>query len=766
MLKNIKISVDAPIAAGAPDVIHTGTSYQVSKIPDFTKTEYIVLDVVNDTVNLLHRRFEYNIVSDQALYIRTKYHYNNNRESNWSRIMPLRGDQIGIKLSSTIINTPNVDAKLVYTSYGSIIIDSGPYKLFSGVGKHVSTSYEIVDTDGVLYYSRDRDLDNLTSITLPLNKLDSGKSYIVKVKYHSDTNADSNFGKCLLSIDTRKNAIYDLDLPYYFVPKRNIWFRLTVYTPRYKSIDIRILDKYDNIVATTFDQETITPNIYTGDITIGDVYRIQSRITYIDGAKTNFVTSYTLRVGYNVLMQTDYNHTYLAKYNFTQFLNTNGECIQNSYESYSHGILLGKSNSNDVFRYRKLDGKLYELERAFTLNNVETIHKAFINIIPLHSSALLVDSSAGTTGGNIKSPAFTVYDYNVITQKFTARHTIVRENEKYSTAISASAVPMINDDIYYIPAEEVNNGNNGLLTLHVYNAYTNSHRIVDALPVNIRKYGNLVKINEDRLLFFGGVYDPMSPNTPDTYLRSNNDVYTYDISLNLWTKINTLPDYMATTISNIQAYVRKDGKIVLFNASETGDAVGNQDTYVYDIATNSFTLENTGSGDTLRYNSSIVYQDGDIGRISNTPVDPQKVNTYISNTQTVDNIVNNNTIESVTDLVVNPGEEITIESPYRYNSITILGTNYKDSGILHWIKDNEVVDFKFRDIIVTRDMILDNNLYDPLEPWDSITILDNVDFSVRNVLWIPDDKVFTIDAPFSVEEIIIGDNAELIVNHK
>lgn len=765
MLRNIKITVDEPVAIGVPDVIHTGTSYQVSKIPDFTKSEFIVLNVSNDTDNRSFIRFEYDMIDTQALYVRTKYHYNGDRESNWSKIMPLRGDQVGIKLSNTVINTPRVNAVLKYNTRGSVVIDTSDFSLFAGVGVHESTTYEIVDTDGVMYYNRAKDVDNLTSLTLPLTKFDSGKSYMVKVKHHSDTNTDSNFGRCLLSIDTKENGLFDLDLPYYFVPMRRIWFKLIIYTPRYKSIDIRILDRHDTVVASSTNQTTVTPNIYTGNLTIGDTYRIQARVEYVDGTKTNYVTTDTLQAEQNLLMQMNETTTYLAKHTFTQYMNTNGECVQNSYESYSHGILLGKSNSNDIFRYRMLDGKLYELEKAFSINNVETIRKAFINIVPIHSSLLLMDYSAGTTSGNIKSPAFRVYNYNVITQKFTFLHETIRIDERYSTAVSASAVPVVGDSVYYIAAEEIGNGNNDFLTLRVYNAYNNMYDIVTPLPVSIRKYGNLIKINDDKLLFFGGVGSPIPGGDPDEYLRVNNDVYTYDISLNVWTKINELPDYIPNTIFNFQAYTRKDGKVVLFNASEVGASVGNQNTYVYDIYTNTFELEESDMDDTLRYNSSVVYQNGDIGRISNNEIDPQKLFTYLSNTRTVDEVVDNSIIDTVLDLVVNPGEEITIESPYRYNSITILGTSYEDSGILHWIQDDEVLDFMYKDLIVTRDMHLTNNLYDPLDPWDSLTILDGVDFSIRNVLWIPDDQVFTIDAPFEAEEIIIGDNSELIVNH-
>lgn len=764
MLRSIKIAVDKPIAAGASDVVHTGTSYQVSKIPDFTKPEFMIVNVNNDTINLLHKRFEYDMLDTQALYVRTKYHYDNNRESNWSKIMPLRGDQIGIKLSNTVINTPVVNAELTYNDNGTILITSSPYKLFAGVGAHRSTSYQVLDTDGVVYYNRDSDVDNLTSIEIPLSKLETGKSYIVKVKYTSDTNTDSNYGKYLLTLDTKDNSLFHLDMPYYFVPKRNVWFKVTVYTPRYKSIDIRILDKFDTVVASTLDQITITPNIYTGDLVIGDVYRIQARIGYNDGSKTEYVTTNTVRAEQNVLMHINPTTTYLGKYTFTQYMNTNGEAVQSSYESYSHGILLGKSDSNDVFRYRKLDGKLYELEKAFSLNNIGTLRKAFLNFMPIHNSMMLVDYSAGTDNGNVKSPEFKVFEYNVITQKFKELHSLIRLDEKYSTAISASAVPVVGDDVYYIPAESTDGSNGNYLKLKVYNAYTNIGGHVSDLPVPIKKYGNLVKIDDNTLLFFGGVIDPIAGGDTTSYLRTNNDVYTYNIRLNVWAKVNQLPTYIPDTVFNMQAYVRKDGKVVLFNNVEVGASVGDQNTYVYDIVSNTFELENSDMLDNLRYSTTISFQNGDFGRISNQTVDPQKLFTYVSNTKTEADIVDNGLVDTVIDLVINPGEEITIESPYRYRTINILGTSTADTGILHWITADSVLDFDYRDLIVTRDTALTNNLYDPLQEWGSITILDGVEFSVRNVLIIPDNTTFTIDAPFEAEEIKIGANSELIVN--
>lgn len=764
MLKNIKIAVDKPIVADGSNVIHTGTSYQVSKIPDFSKSNFFILNIVNDTENLLSKRFDYELSDTQALYVRTKYHYNGNRESNWSKIMPLRGDQIGIKLSSTVINTPSVEAEINRDHDGIVIIKTGDFSLFAGVGVHESTSYEVVDTDGTVIYNREKDLDNLTSIILPLDKFDTSKSYIIKAKHHTDNNADSNYGKCLFGINTGENTLFDLDLPYYFVPMRNIWFKLSIYTPNYKSIDIRIVDKYNDVVAVEKDQHTVTPSIYTGNIIIGEMYNIQARLTFLDGTRTNFITTQHLKAELNVLMHINKYTTYLGKHDFSQYINTNGESIQNTYESYSHGILLGKSNSNDIYRYRHLNSKLYEMEKALTLENVETIHKVFTNIVPIHSSRLLIDFSAGVTGDNIKSPVFRVYRYNVITQTFTFLHEVKRDDERYSTAVSASLVPTVGDSVYYIPTEEVDNNNNDMLTLKVYNATNNIFNTVDKLPVNIKKHGSLVKISDTELMFFGGVNDPIPNTGGKEYIRSNNDVYIFNTITTTWTKINTLPDFIPDTIYNIQAYTRKDGKIVLFNACEEGASVGNQNTYVYDIQNNFFDLEESDTEDTLRYNSTIVYQNGDFGRISNHVIDPQKIFTYISNTKGLVDINDNLTIDTNLDLVVPENTEITIESPYRYNSITILGTNYENSGILHWIRDDEVLDFQFRDLIVTRDMALTNNIYDPLEPWDSITILDGADFTVSNVLWVPDGIKYIIDAPFKVDEIKIGDNAELIVN--
>ena len=128
----LKITVAAPaIPVGSP-ITHVATSYQVSRIPDFSKPEFIIYQSLEDVTDLLVKKLPVELDSYNNLYVRTKYHYSGGRYDNWSNIIPLKGDQIGIKLSGTVIATPKVRYEINYDSSedGHLIISTSDMLLY------------------------------------------------------------------------------------------------------------------------------------------------------------------------------------------------------------------------------------------------------------------------------------------------------------------------------------------------------------------------------------------------------------------------------------------------------------------------------------------------------------------------------------------------------------------------------------------------------------------------------------------------------------
>ena len=70
----IKISIDRPQLRDGGTLEHSGTSWQISRIPNFEDRSYYLAESLNDGINLLEFRHTVELESSEALYCRVKYH--------------------------------------------------------------------------------------------------------------------------------------------------------------------------------------------------------------------------------------------------------------------------------------------------------------------------------------------------------------------------------------------------------------------------------------------------------------------------------------------------------------------------------------------------------------------------------------------------------------------------------------------------------------------------------------------------------------------
>ncbi len=199
----INISIDRPTIPEEADFTHESTSWQVSESKDFTGTLYA--SSIDDTENLLEFHILKTPEKDQIVFARVKINFSNDTASDWSRPITLSECQKGFKLSNTIVVTPEVllyDAVLDIS--GNLKIGTTEFRLYAGTGKHLSTTWEISTMFGDIVWSRDDDEDNLLSITIPDNKLEKNKLYVVKAKHKTDTNTYSNYGRRIVSVGVLK----------------------------------------------------------------------------------------------------------------------------------------------------------------------------------------------------------------------------------------------------------------------------------------------------------------------------------------------------------------------------------------------------------------------------------------------------------------------------------------------------------------------------------------------------------------------------------
>lgn len=719
-MKNIRIRVDSPALPAGSSLSHTATSWQVAKYPDFSNVDNIITESLEDSVNLLEYREALNLENDETVYLRTRYHFGE-KYSNWSRVTPINTNQKGIKISGAMVSTPVLNAKLSYDTdiNGEVIITGSDFNMYSGAGNHASTTWEVIDSNNVIIFKRDYDVDNLTEIKISNNLFEPHKAYEIKATYHSTTNANSNQGKTIYNAANAYNRLFKVIPVNPLIINTRQFYTLQLYTTVYKYIDIIIKDKLGNIVSSNYEQYTITPYVEGTNLVLNEYYSVYARVTLTNDLTTDYVLVYTGIAGQNVVSRYNPNITYTNKSTYVQDLITGGDTVQSIYELPTYSILFSKQNSNKVY-LAEFDGNTLNVGNpAIVLEDNEIIGIPYINILPLSNNTIVINYSTELEGNNFRSSIFKLYNHNITSNTFTLLKTLTVNDQLLSTAVSGSAVVDLHNNVYFIPAREVDVQNN-LIPLSLYKLDTQSFTIskVANLPFTANSFVSLATTIEDNLVIFGGAN--ISGNNPDNYYRSNNDVYVYSKEENTFTKVMELPQEYYTDIYNIQSYMRSDGRIIGFNSVTDGTSVGNQNTLLIDLFNMTATINPNDNADNLVYRSTILLLSGDLLRISSQPLDPQKVFNYVSNTMSELNMQDDtNIITPIEELVVPAGTVVTIENITNFSNIVIEGTNMENTGTLRWVTNSHVAEFKYNDMIILNDI---NMTYDELAAgnWRSI----------------------------------------------
>ncbi len=196
------------------DIKHEKTSWQVSLSPDFNDDD-VVFQSLEDTENLTQIRVPLPLTENDLYYTRTKIHFSDDTESDWSRPNIVTRNATGFTFSDTVLVTPelSIDFDKRNAPLGGFTVKTTPFTLFMGIGKHRSTNWIIEDTSGNTIWKRLDDKHNLTEIRIPSNILEPGKMYTIKACHISDTNAYSNYGKLriITNPDLVRDPIYQYD---------------------------------------------------------------------------------------------------------------------------------------------------------------------------------------------------------------------------------------------------------------------------------------------------------------------------------------------------------------------------------------------------------------------------------------------------------------------------------------------------------------------------------------------------------------------------
>jgi len=196
--------VEVPkIALG--DIEPISITWQVSSNANFNNNFILLETTKSEDMYFLDVNLP--LGEEDVYYVRNKYTFNTG-DSKWSRIVKVTKHNTSFTTNKTIVVTPsiNVYGNINNMPRGGFEITSSDFLLFTGEGNHLYTDWIIEDLNGKVVWSRYKDRYNLTKVRVPDNILNIEEVYIIKVRYTTNTNVSSYYGKLYINTITDKNS--------------------------------------------------------------------------------------------------------------------------------------------------------------------------------------------------------------------------------------------------------------------------------------------------------------------------------------------------------------------------------------------------------------------------------------------------------------------------------------------------------------------------------------------------------------------------------
>jgi hypothetical protein len=425
---------------------------------------------------------------------------------------------------------------------------SSDFLLFSGSGYHESTTWSIKDTNNNCVWERKFDKDNLYSIVVPEDILKNNTSYVIYVQYHSTTNTSSNYGKLTISTGNVNDLLIDIRNSEITATINRCYLDLKVNTDQYESVLITIKDASGNIVGERAHKTIYTVNC-TAPIMLGERYTVYIKIKYNNNtfSNTTELKLYAVKPAVTMCDTSKINDDkieYLMDSNITNDIHLTEELPNGMIP-----IFKDSATTMSLYRY---NGTNRLIEISLTNISLPGSTKHSIKLLPNNKLLIIYKKS-----GNYR---FTVYDYNPLVNTFTK---LVENNVtgliKDINDTNAVTVVSSNEVVYL-------QGN----VLSKYNVDSNT--ITDLTTISLSENNiNIIGICNNELLIMLG-----SSGTKVT----NTKIYKYNILENTMSHVDTIPSNIDTKVFKRQSHLRKDGKIVFFNLSNSQKK--NQNIIIYD----------------------------------------------------------------------------------------------------------------------------------------------------------------------------------------
>jgi len=732
MLRNIKLSVDNVYINPGSSLSHTGTSYQVSKTPDFSVVGNLVLNIANSSTSLLEHMFTYDMGPSTPLYVRTRYHFNNNKVSDWSNIIELSSTQEGIKSSDTLISTPSIIVTYDYatTRSGELVVNLKNLNIQAGIGNIISVSWKIETTDGEVLYELPDSTDVQTELRLPLTTLNNVPCFMVTAIANTDTSASSNTAR-----EISISRVFDL-----------VYFKAAIHGSLYAdyhnfitisdpielfiSSDVRIMSANGLIVDS---YTTLGPNVAgfrTTAVTAGEYYTVDIRLRASSDVYTPWINVYTGNANSNYpRIYSDTINYVTSNMGFGGYYNLNGLSSQ-SVQADEDGIFyLATPETNTLEAYKVTNGALFNIGKSHDLG-IDQLHNIpTFNSLKTYRGDLLIDHAMGLHNGNYEVPKFHLMDYNLVTKSMSNIHSLIREDERYGTGRTNSAVVRPDGKVYYIPGRIVDAGGVSLdLEMRIYDSVTNA--IVGHIPLpvsGIKLNASLTEDSNGDLYFFGGSSDATKSNVDGSLWATpmNHVMHKYTISTGTWSTLASAP-IINTDMYRYKLQTLRNGRILIIDATPNLISGGVRHSYIYNPNTNTYTSTIVNNPQKEHLGISIELPGGDIGLMTSTP-DLVEATSFLVTTVSDAHLTAQSLLDSqrVLDLVVAQGDTVYLRDPYRYRSIDIQGTNMANTGTIIWERNGVRESYHYNDRIITRNTTITTPALGTPPTYNKLTITGN-----------------------------------------
>lgn len=474
------VRVDAPYIPINVDRKHVGTQVQISRSTDFDNPTYMVIDkriYLPDDILTLNLEFQGSL--DEVVYCRYRYLFDSKTqptgnpdfyiEEQWSRISSIRGDQSGVKIDNIVIATP----RLTITDTTESILDRkitvkvDGFKVLMGSGEHKYTTWEIVDSNGNKVFSREKDVDNVKSIDIPMSIFQQGKLYSVKAKFVTDTNGESNYGMQPYLTNVVESEKFDLVPVLPFTQGQSLYFKLKLYTPNVTKVEVIVKEDRNDSEIEIFRKSDYTPSysIVVPRETIesltasGVSYKVYANITYTIAGKiyqssTKFITRFTMEK--TMVYPVNTYSKYPGRYALLNDIVSSASVV-NTAELKNGTFLLADNSQTGFSLYGKYGDTIRQSNVSIVLPTDDMQRGTefpYVNILPLYDDNILVNYAIFNSS-NYKSSVWALYKADLANYTFDLITYKIFNDERYSTSLNSSAVVGKDGYVYYIPANYI-----------------------------------------------------------------------------------------------------------------------------------------------------------------------------------------------------------------------------------------------------------------------------------------------------------------------